>query len=565
MGFESFIRGLRAPLLCGAAMLSFALASCSQSPEGTPSSRPAMAAPAVPAASSERRLRLMTSEQYLNTLAYVFGPNVKPDVRFAPLQRTDGLLGVGTSIAGVTASQMEVYQKTAAQVASQVVNPDNRKFLIPCTPKSESARDDACARQFLGKVSRLLYRRPLEEKRLAQWVEEAGAGADRLKDFYAGLGSALEGMLFNPQVLFISERLEPDPANKGATRLDAYSLATRLSFFLWNAAPDDLLLKAAERGELYTEKGFAKSVDRMLASPRLEYGVRAFFDDMLQFDLFDTLAKDSSIYPTFTATTVLDAREQTLRTVVDQLIIKKRDYRDLYTTRETFISPSLAALYRLPTTGGWVPYEFPPDSPRMGMLTQISFLAGHSHPGRSSATLRGKALRELLLCQPVPRPPANVDFSAVENPKGNLRTARDRVTVHLENPVCAGCHKITDPMGLALENFDGAGRYRTSERGAVIDASGNLDGKAFTDVKGLAQALRDHPALPSCVVKRAYAYGTGGPTTSGDKATLEALDKQFAAGGYRFPQLLRAVVSSPAFSRVSAAPASAIVAAAAAK
>jgi hypothetical protein len=563
MVFRGLFSRVRRPLTCGSAAvaISLALASCSQ-----PAGERAAAAPAVveavqPAVSSERRLRLMTSEQYLNTLAYIFGPNVKPDVRFAPLQRTDGLLGVGTSIAGVTASQMEVYQKTAAQVAAQVVNTENRKFLIPCTPKVDTARDDACARMFLTKVSRLLYRRPLEEQRLSQWVEEAGAGADRLKDFYAGVGSALEGMLFNPQVLFISERLEADPANKGVTRLDSYSLATRLSFFLWNAAPDDLLLKAAEKGELYTQKGFAKAVDRMLTSPRLEHGVRAFFDDMLHFETFDTLAKDGSIYPTFTATTVLDAREQTLRTVVDQLITKKRDYRDLYTTRETFISPSLAALYRLPTTGGWVPYEFPADSPRMGMLTQISFLAGHSHPGRSSATLRGKALRELLLCQPVPRPPANVDFSAVENPKGNLRTARDRVTVHLENPVCAGCHKITDPMGLALENFDGAGRYRTTERGSVIDASGNLDGKTFTDVTGLAQALHDHPALPSCVVKRAYAYGTGGPTDVGDKATLDALDKQFAASGYRFPDLLRAVVTSKAFSQVSATPAATTVAA----
>ena len=527
------------------------LANCSQP---ATQREVAVAAPATPSVSSERRLRLMTSDQYLNTLAYVFGPNVRPDVRFAPLQRTDGLLSVGTSIAGITAAQMEVYQKTAASVAAQVVNPENRKFLLPCAPKSDTARDDVCARAFLKKVSRLLYRRPLDEKRLEEWVAQAGEGADRLKNFHTGLGSALEGMLFNPQVLFLSEHLEADPNNTGRLRLDSYSLAARLSFFLWNAAPDDLLLKAAKKGDLHTDKGLAASVDRMLASSRLEFGVRAFFDDMLQFDLFDTLAKDGTIYPNFTATTVLDAREQTLRTIIDQLIVKKRDYRDLYTTRETFLSPSLAALYRLPSTGGWVPYEFPADNPRMGMLTQISFLAGHSHPGRSSATLRGKALRELLLCQPVPRPPANVDFSAVENPKSTHRTARDRVTAHLANPVCAGCHKITDPIGLALENFDGAGRYRTSERGAMIDASGNLDGKAFTDVTGLALALHDHPALTSCVVKRAYAYGTGGPADENSRTVLEALDRQFAASGYRMPNLLRAVATSPAFSQIAPIP-----------
>src|SRR6185312_13621122 len=148
---------------------------------------------------------------------------------------------------------------------------------------------------------------------------------------------------------------------------------------------------------------------------------------------------------------------------------------------------------------------------RKGLLTQISFLAAHSHPGRSSPTLRGKALREILLCQPVPRPPANVDFSAVENPDPSLHTARDRLGLHRKNPVCAGCHKITDPMGLALENFDGAGIYRETEKGSAIDVSGTLDGKDFHDVAGLGVALHDHPALTSCLVKRAYSYASGGP------------------------------------------------------
>ncbi|MCC6915544.1 MAG: DUF1587 domain-containing protein, partial [Rhodospirillaceae bacterium] len=168
MVFGRFLSRIRRPLVCGSAAVavSLALSSCSQPATEHAAAAATVSAEAQVAGNSERRLRLMTSEQYLNTLAYVFGPNVKPDVRFAPLQRTDGLLGVGTSIAGVTANQMEVYQKTAAQVAAQVVNTENRKFLIPCAPKADTARDDACARLFLTKVSRLLYRRPLEEKRL---------------------------------------------------------------------------------------------------------------------------------------------------------------------------------------------------------------------------------------------------------------------------------------------------------------------------------------------------------------------------------------------------------------
>jgi hypothetical protein len=385
-------------------------------------------------------------------------------------------------------------------------------------------------------------------------VTEANESATKLKDFYAGLGAALEGMLLSPRVLMVSERAEPDPAHPGKERLDGYSLASRLSFFLWNAAPDDLLLKAAASGELNTPKGLSKTVDRMLASPRLEAGMRAFFDDMFAFDSFDNLAKDAQIYPVFTGVAVVDAREQTLRTVIDHLITRDRDYRDLFTTRDTFISPSLAAIYRLPTTPGWTPYEFPEGSPRMGLVTQISFLAGHAHPGRSSPTLRGKALREVLLCQTVPRPPANVDFSAVENPASTIKTQRERVALHLKNPVCAGCHKITDPMGLALENFDGAGQYRTTEKGADIDPSGSLDGKDFKDVKGLAMALHDHPQVPSCLVKRVFAYGTGSPISSDEQKTLDYLNKAFAGEGYRMKSLLKTVIMSSAFTTVSEQP-----------
>src|SRR5581483_360654 len=161
-------------------------------------------------------------------------------------------------------------------------------------------------------------------------------------------------------------------------------------------------------------------------------------------------------------------------------IKQKKDYRDFYTTRETYLSPSLAALYHLPTSSDWQRYEFPADSPRAGMLTQISFLALHSHPGRSSPTLRGKALREILLCQKVPDPPGNVNFTVVQetnNPK--YKTARERLTAHQTEATCAGCHKLIDPIGLSMENFDTVGSFRTMENGAPIDASGMFDGKPF--------------------------------------------------------------------------------------
>jgi hypothetical protein len=548
-----------------ASVAALSLAGCSQpGADHTTAKAPAATAVAsAPDAGTTARVRLMTGQQYANMIADVFGADIKPGTPFGPLRRTDGLLASGAASAGVTAGDLMKFQRAAAVVATQVVDngnlereiPSHRDSLVPCKPKSIEASDDVCAAKFIKSTGRLLFRQPLSNAKIAEFVGKAHTAADNNKDFYTGLAGVLEGMLVDPMVLMIADTTEADPKHKGQRRLDAYALASRLSFFLWNTVPDDAVLKAAESGEILTPKGRARVIDMMIASPRLENGVRAFFDDMFAFDDFDNLSKDSTVYPVVTGTALKEAREQTLRTITDHLITQHKDYRDLFTTRHTFMSPALAAVYQVPTKPGWTPYDFPADSPRAGILTQVSFLAVHSHPARSSATLRGKALRELLLCQKVPPPPPNVDFSAVEDPKSPFKTARERVGFHLKNPVCAGCHKITDPMGLALENFDGGGQYRDNEKGTPIDASGSLDGKTFKDLAGLGVALRDHPSLPSCLVKRVYSYGSGGPLSPADDDQIAALNKTFAAAGYRVPELLRAIAASDTFIRIIEKPA----------
>ncbi len=509
--------------------------------------------------SSQSHRRLITEQQYVNTIASIFGDEIEVITQFAPMQRTDGLLAIGAASAGVPSGQMVKFQRAARHVAAQIVQngnlelriPSHRTALIPCEPADIAAPDDACARTFLSTVGRLLYRGPVAESRLDQLVEEAAKSAKLADNFYTGLSMVVEGMLISPEVLFITDRFEPDPSHPDRLQLDPYSYASRLSFFLWNAPPDGRLLDAAESGELSTPEGRARIVDMMLASPRLQDGVHSFFDDMLHFDSFANLAKDPNTYPATTGATLSDAREQTLRTIYYHLVTQNADYRDLFTSRTMLMSPYLGVIYGVPTKPGWHPYTFPEDSPRAGLLTQVSFLALHSHPARSSATRRGKELRELLLCQPVPLPPPNVDFSAFEDPDQETHTARDRVDAHLENPVCAGCHKITDPIGLALENFDGAGRYRTTENGAMIDASGSLDGRSFSDAVGLGRALRDHPALPSCLVRRVYSYGIGA-STGRDNQAVDYFTDHFEASGYRLPDLLRKIALSPAFYAIAA-------------
>ncbi len=552
---------LRAALRVSAAcLLALGVVACSDAGSERAAPAAVAAAPAVADfAGTPARVRRMSPEQYANTIHYIFGDDIRVGAALTPLPRTDGLMASGAANVGMTIGEIQQLQSTASTISAQILNKGNpgeriaprRDYLVPCKPANPAAADDVCAAKFIKQTGRLLYRRALSDATIAAFVGDANRGATNLKDFYAGLGTVIEGMLIDPNVLMIADTTEADPNNPGKRRLDGYSVAARLSFFLWNAAPDEMLLAAAEKGELQTAKGRAKAVAAMMASPRLERGARAFFDDMFGFEEFTGLAKDPATYPMVTGQTLIDAREQTLRTVVDHLVTRSQDYRDLYTTRLTFMAPSLAPVYQVVQPSlGWVAWEFPEGSPRVGLLSQVSFLALHSHPARSSATKRGKALRELLLCQRVPSPPANVDFSAVENPDARLRTARERLDFHSQNPVCAGCHKITDPMGLALEQFDGAGRFRSTEKGVALDVTGTLDGKPFTDVAGLGQALHDHPALPSCLVRRMYSYGTGGPLSRADNPAVTALSTAFAQSGYKVPDLMRMIATSEAFLEV---------------
>ena len=499
--------------------------------------------------------RRLSQDQYRQVISDLFGPSIKVGGRFEPDIRRDGLLAMGSSQVAVTASGLEEYDKIARNVATQVVSEQHRDTLIPCKPANAKQPDDACASQFLSATGRMLYRRPLTPDELQSRVKVANDAAAGLKDFYAGLGISLSTMLDSPKFLFRQEIAESDPDHAGQYRMDAYSKASQLSFFLWNAAPDPELLDAAEHGDLDTQRGLAKQVDRMIASPRLQQGVRAFFTDMLGFDEFETLAKDAMLFPKFNSRVAKDAQEQTLRTIIDLLVVQKGDYRDVFTTRRTFLSPLLASVYGVPLVapdGTWQPYEYSEGDARAGIVSQVAFVALHSHPGRSSTTLRGKAVREVLLCQKVPTPPANVNFTLVQDTKNpQYKTARARLHAHATEATCAGCHKIMDPIGLGLEAFDSGGSLRGSENGETIDSSGELDGTKFADAAGLAKAVHDDSAAPACVVNRAYSYGVGRLPAKSEGDFVKALQQDFQGSGYRFPELLKKIATSDEFYRVA--------------
>jgi hypothetical protein len=503
-------------------------------------------------------VRRLNEAQYKRSVEDIFGTGLKIPGRFEPPVREGGLLAIGDAKVVVTPSGFEQYDIRSREIAAQLLATDRRKTVLPCAPKTANAFDSECANQFFGKYGRLLFRRPLSDRQLASVLAVARTTTAASGDFYQGLQFGLASLLVSPAFIFRTETTEPDPGNTAVHRLDDYSLASRISFLLWDAPPDATLLDAAASGALREPAGLERQVDRLIASSRFQQGVRAFFSDMFGYDQFDGLAKDQAIYLRYTSQLSKDAEEQSLRTIVDLLVTNKGDYRDLFTTRKTFVNRILSSLYKVQVNyvaveGGWIPHTFGPDDHRAGLLTLAGFLMlDPSHEGRSSPTIRGKSVRELFLCQAVPAPPANVNFTLVQDTNNPLyKTARDRLTAHRDNPTCAGCHRITDPIGLGMENYDAIGQFRMAENGAMIDASGSFDGKPFKDAIELGKVLHDSPAVPSCVVKRAYEYGVGRAVEPGEREWLKHIDKRFADDGYVFPALMRRIATSRAFQAVA--------------
>jgi hypothetical protein len=510
-----------------------------------------------PATGGPATFRRLNEAQYTRAVEETFGSGIKVPGRFEPPLREEGLLAVGDGKVVISPSGFEQFELRAREISAQVLAEGRRKTFLTCAPPNPASFDQACAGDFLGKYGRQLFRRPLADDELASFLATARATTTTTGNFYKGLEAGMARLLISPNFLFRVESSQPEAAGGAVQRLDDYSLATRISFLLWDAPPDAELMAAAATGALRDQQGLERQVDRMIASPRFEQGVRAFFSDMFAYDQFEGLSKDQAIYPKFTSPLVKDAREQVLRTIVDVLVTNRGDYRDLFTTRKTFMSRNLGSLYKVQVPeagfGGWTPHTFGPTDPRAGILTLAGFLMlDPTHEGRSSPTIRGKSVRELFLCQKVPAPPGNVDFKIVQDTSNPVyKTARERLLAHRDNPTCAGCHAITDPMGLAMENYDAIGDFRTQENGAPIDASGKFEGKPYRNLIELEKVLHDSPAIASCVVQRTYEYGVGRPVTAGERDWLKYASQRFADDKYRFPALMRRIATSRVFQTVS--------------
>lgn len=487
-------------------------------------------------------LRRLTRVQYKNVIADLLGADIAIPKILEPDVAKSGLISVGASGVSYSPRGVESIESASFSIAAQITSSEDLlQQLVPCgaTPSNE------CLKEALNAFASRAYRRPVSEEEVQRLLSVIRPAEAVLGDWKKGIEYAIAAVLQSPNFLF---RTELGRTVDDQNTYTAYDTASRLSFFLWNSMPDEALFEAASADALTTrEQVYAQAV-RMMTSPRFEKGLRAFFDDFLELYELEHLSKDPKVFEHYDLQLGVDAAEETWLLIKDLVLDNPADFRDIMTSDYTFINPRLAAVYGMPAP---VEEDFgkvylTAQNERAGLLGHVSFLAFHSHSTATSATRRGEAVRKRLLCQDIPSPPVNIDTSIPE-PSGDRLTLRDRVEEHLEDPSCKGCHQLTDPIGLGLENYDSIGRYRTHDNGALIEPAGELDNEPFTTAIELGQRVRQHPSFAPCIVQMLLHYAIGREVTSGEREWFRTLVSRFETHGYSMQPLILEIVTSPLF------------------
>ena len=506
-------------------------------------------APALPFEPGRPTLPRLTESQYYNTVGDLLG-DALPSPLLEPDTNPYLFFNIGAATTTVSEEGVGRYEEAADVITRAVFeDPARREALVGCVPETA---EDTCAAAFIASFGRRAMRRPLSQEEQTRWLGIAAELADG--DPWQGLRMAVAGMLQSPNFLYRVELGEVDPEDPERRLYTGWEMATRLSYLLWNTTPDDQLLLAAESGLLDSPEGLLAEAERLLADPRASATIQAFFAQYLDLGRLAQVERNPDLYPLYTPNLVAAMRSE-IELVVDDLVNREQaDIRGLFTGRKTFVNADLAAVYGIDAKGAsaitFVPVELPADGARVGILTSSAFLTMNAHATETSPTLRGKYVRERVLCETVPGPPGDVDTNIPE-PDGLAHTLRERLEQHRADPICAGCHAFIDPPGFLFEHFDSIGVYRDLDNGYAIDASGELDGIALNDARDLALVLADDKRVARCMVTQLYRHTNGRLEESQERPGLSAIEEAFAASGYNYRSLLLAFVTSEAFRTVA--------------
>ena len=436
-------------------------------------------------------------------------------------------------------------------------NPARRRIFI-CRPTS--AEEEApCARRIIRGLASRAYRRPASDADVDGLMRfyEDGAAAD---GFESGVRMALEALLASPRFVFRTE-LEPEGVEPGEVYpVASVDLASRLSFFLWGAPPDEALREAAANDELQDETELIRQARRMLADPRARAMGSRFAGQWLRLQDLYKVHPDPNFYPNFDDN-LADAMRYETELFFNSLVEEDRSVLDLFRADYTFVNERLAAHYGFPAAPGnqfrKVPY---PDDRRVGVLGHGSILVLTSLANRTSPVLRGKWVMEVLLGTPPPPPPPGIpDLEETEvAQEGRMLTTRERMQIHSEDPRCISCHRFMDPIGLALDNFDVTGKWRSLENGVPLDTRGDFyDGTPVATPAELSAVLLKRPLpLVRNFTENLMAYALGRRVEPYDRPSIREIVRQAERDDYRVSSLVLGVVGSDAFRmRRAAAPA----------
>jgi hypothetical protein len=505
-------------------------------------------------------LRRLTHSQFNNTVRDLLGDLTRPADQFPP---EDYLHGFTNQVEGQSVPPIlaEAYTLAAEKLAANAFRRGDGQKLIPCKPASSG--DSACRDRFIREFGLKAFRRPLTRKEVEGYAALFTRGATEKDDFIGGARVVVEAMLQSPIFLF---HLEDGPAGQWR----AFGVASRLSYFLWDTLPNEALLRAATAGELNSREGIRRTATRMLEDPQSKRALEVFLAQWLRFDRVLAAVRNERLYLDF-STTLLPVMTAETQYLFNHLVWNRKNFMEMLDADYTFLSARLAHHYGLPAPAeefGMVKY--PAASFRAGVLGHASVLTLTGTPANTSPTSRGLFVREHFLCQTVPPPPPGVDTNLPAVSAERPLTNKERLAVHLTNKSCASCHTLVDPIGLGFEKFDNIGRYRDrlvlsipSQRDAVtnqrqepkkfelpIDTTAYIQGipnSNFTSPKELGAILAKDPTCQKCIVKQVFRYATGRHDQESDRPHIESLFQTFRSSGFRFLDLMLAVVTSDPF------------------
>ena len=499
---------------------------------------PAAGAPSLNEGARLRQsvLRRLTHSQYNQTVAELLGDQTQPARQFPTEDFVQGFTNSAES-QSISPLLVEAYAHAAARLARNAA----RGGKLPLCKVA------GCAAQFARTFGTAAFRRPLSEP-------EAGR--------FAKLGSPqliVEAMLQSPDFLF---RSEPG----------AYGAASRLSYLLWNTLPDRELTRLADQGALHNARQIESSARRMLADPRARLALDEFAGQWLRFDRVGNAIRERRLFPEF-GTELAAAMTEETRRLYQHLVWNKLDFREFFRADYSFLNTGLSQLYGVAAPEReFSLVKFAAGTGRAGVLGHASFLTMTSKPEETSPTERGLFVREHFLCQIVPPPPPGVDTTLPSVMEDRPMSNRERLAVHLSNPSCAACHRLVDPIGFGLEQFDAIGRFREKQVTLVypvidkrknqgtrrigelveipVDTSANIVGlpnSNFTNAAEAGRVLADSPVCQRCVVKQYFRYAMNRAENAADQPEIDAIFERFRRSGFLFQELILGVVTSGPF------------------